>query len=137
FDFENEHEDDEEDDFYGRDFKNFTSRFFPRSNCASEIHSSDVCAWATSPGPNTMLGMPPADRTAASQKKWTPSGFFWPAIFMNCWTNGSRWSVSRGRAGAIFLSVISADKPLARRNCWISRFTRGSVSPGMVRRSIV
>ena len=61
--------------FYGSDFKNFKSRSFPRSSSASEIHSSAVCACAMSPGPNTTLGIPPADKIAASQKKWTPRRF--------------------------------------------------------------
>ena len=42
-----------------------------RSACSSEaieIHSSAVWACAMSPGPKTMLGMPPSDKIAASQK---------------------------------------------------------------------
>src|SRR5471030_1453927 len=65
----------EPDKNHGSDFRKFKSRFFPRSSSASEIHSSAVCACAMSPGPNTTLGIPPAERIAASQKKWTPIGF--------------------------------------------------------------
>ena len=54
---------------YGSDFRNVKIKSLPRSSSASEIHSSAVCACARSPGPNTTLGMPPADNTAASQKK--------------------------------------------------------------------
>jgi hypothetical protein len=73
----------------GSEFKKFKSRFFPRSSSESEIHSSAVCACAMSPGPNTTLGMPPADKIAASQKKWMPNGFVCPAHFKNFWTSGS------------------------------------------------
>src|SRR5450631_4256289 len=69
---------------HGSELKNRSNKFFPRSSSASEIHSSAVCACATSPGPNTTLGIPPADKIAASQKKCTPSGFIWPTHFMNC-----------------------------------------------------
>jgi len=54
--------------YHGSDWKNRTSKSFPRSNSASEIHSSVVCACAMSPGPNTTLGIPLAASTAASQK---------------------------------------------------------------------
>ena len=53
---------------YGSEVKNLTSMSFACSSCASEIHSSTVCACAMSPGPNTTLGIPLAARMAASQK---------------------------------------------------------------------
>jgi len=73
----------------GSEFKNLKSKSFPRSNSASEIHSTAVCACAMSPGPKTTLGIPPADKIAASQKKWTPNGFDWPTHFINFWTSGN------------------------------------------------
>src|ERR1700722_13054687 len=75
--------------FQGSEFKKRRSRFFPRSNSESEIHSSAVCACATSPGPKTTLGIPSADKIAASQKKWTPSGFDCPMLFKNFCTSGN------------------------------------------------
>src|SRR6185312_9082325 len=52
----------------GCELRNRTSMSEARSSERKEIHSSGVCAWAMSPGPNTTLGMPPAARMAASQK---------------------------------------------------------------------
>ena len=53
----------------GSERKKRKSNSSPFSNAFSEIHSSAVCAWAMSPGPNTTLGIPPSASTAASQKK--------------------------------------------------------------------
>jgi hypothetical protein len=43
----------------GSDRKNVVSIRVARLSWESEIHSSVVCAWAMSPGPNTTLGVPP------------------------------------------------------------------------------
>jgi hypothetical protein len=94
----------------GSEFKNLKSKFFPHSNSVSEIHSSAVCACATSPGPKTTPGIPPADKMAASQKKWTPAGFDWPMLFKNFRTSGNFGFVSNGKAGASFLSEICAER---------------------------
>jgi hypothetical protein len=120
----------------GSEFKKRSSKFLPCSNSESEIHSSAVCACATLPGPKTTLGIPPADKIAASQKKWTPSGFVRPMPFKNFWTSGSLKLVSNGNAGASFALEIFEDNFLARSSAEISRRTPASVSPGNVRRSI-
>src|ERR1035437_9834449 len=121
----------------GSDLKNLTSKSFPRSSSAIEIHSSAVCACAMSPGPNTTLGMPPRDNTAASQKKSTPARRAWPTLRKKSRTNGSFGLVSSGRHGASFVLKIFAGSFFARSNAAISRRTLVSVSPGSVRRSIV
>ena len=109
----------------GSDFRKFKSRFFPRSSAASEIHSSAVCACAMSPGPNTTLGMPPADNTAASQKKSTPSGprladapqklpderQFWDSFPAATPARASCWKFSR----TIFSRAARRRFPAARR----------------------
>ena len=94
------------------DFRKRKSRFLPRSSEASKIHSSAVCACAMSPGPNTTLGMPPGDSTAASQKKSTPRGRAWPRFRKNCRTSGSPGSVSSGRAGRQFRAGNCCQQPL-------------------------
>src|ERR1017187_2680384 len=121
----------------GSDFRKFNSRFLPRSSESSEIHSSAVCACAMSPGPNTTLGMPPRDNTAASQKKSALAGRVWPTLRKKRRTNGSFGLVSSGRHGASFVLEIFADNLFARNNTAISRGTLVSVSPGNVRRSMV
>src|SRR5205814_2211188 len=55
------------DALHGSDIRKRSSIAVARSRDFMEIHSSTVCAWAISPGPKTMQGMPPAARTAASQ----------------------------------------------------------------------
>src|ERR1035441_10087179 len=107
----------------GSDFRKFRSRFLPRSSESSEIHSSAVCACAMSPGPNTTLGMPPRDNTAASQKKSTPTDRAWPTLHRKRRTNGSFGLVSSGRHGANFVLEIFADNLFARSNAAISRRT--------------
>src|SRR5262249_24795628 len=42
------------------------------STCSRTIHSSDVWAWAMSPGPKTIVGMPAAAIVEASVLKATP-----------------------------------------------------------------
>ena len=91
-----------------------------------------------SPGPNTTLGIPPADNTAASQKKSTPTG---PHLAdapqklpdqRQLWVRFQRQRRRQLRAGNFRRQFLSRAASAA-----ISRRTPASVSPGNVRRSIV
>src|SRR5436190_451037 len=81
---------------HGNESKNFSRIVVARSSCVTEIHSSEVCACAISPGPKTKHGIPAALNTAESQKKSTPSASVCPNCPMNSRTSGNFKSVSIG-----------------------------------------
>jgi hypothetical protein len=53
---------------HGNSCKKIVSTAMARSSERTEIHSSAVCAWAMSPGPNSTAGVPPRANTDASLK---------------------------------------------------------------------